>query len=255
MKRQKAMPRPNEPRGTDFRTALSADDAKLVKQAIWNGETQANVAAHFNISQGTVHRMVKGRAYHEFPWPDGTYGALPVERLHRKKERKPDDLHLPDAAASDSPIGTVIDDAIDKYFQTDNETTRQRAIEDMAAQADAVLEDFILEDIKEIDPTPRKPKPAPAPAELNDQDMLSWAEIKANASTNPAVVLAIQDQELRKLLQAVFAIIPKTEWHSERAEKMITDLAVTLGVKLKYASLGLGMSHRKPGRKKGSHTR
>lgn len=69
-------------------STLDLEKAKAIKRAIWLGDSQELVAIAFEIAQGTVSRIVNGRAYPQSQWPDGSTGRLTNEqraRLRRKK--------------------------------------------------------------------------------------------------------------------------------------------------------------------------
>ena len=59
---------------------LSAPEVQRVKEMLWQGSAQQDVAAHFGVSQATVSRIQTGEQWTHVRWPDGSSGPLPVER-------------------------------------------------------------------------------------------------------------------------------------------------------------------------------
>ena len=63
-------------------TYLSHETVSVMKQRLWAGQTQQQVADDHMISLNMVVRIVAGRAWEDVPWPDGSIGALSeVQRL------------------------------------------------------------------------------------------------------------------------------------------------------------------------------
>jgi hypothetical protein len=60
--------------------SLTAFIAKDIKQRIWDGVPQSYIAEEFSITQATVSRITNGHQWIEVPWPNGSRGALPIER-------------------------------------------------------------------------------------------------------------------------------------------------------------------------------
>lgn len=67
------------------RTKLDMAVATEIKAMLWLGQTQEQVASDFGIHQTTVSRIVRGKAWYEARWPDGTVGAMSSERAFELK--------------------------------------------------------------------------------------------------------------------------------------------------------------------------
>jgi len=70
---------------------LTPDKVVLLKQLIWAGQTQQQVADDNMMSLGSIAKIVAGTQWHDIPWPDGSIGGLPDAQrqqiaLHRQRE-------------------------------------------------------------------------------------------------------------------------------------------------------------------------
>ena len=64
------------------RSRINAVDALKIKEMLWQGTLQQDVARHFGVSQATISRIQNGAVWALIKWPDGNMGALPPEREH-----------------------------------------------------------------------------------------------------------------------------------------------------------------------------
>ncbi len=60
---------------------LNAVLAEEIKARLWEGEIQAKVGQEFRVSQPQVSRICNGFTWKHIPWPDGSIGALPEDRI------------------------------------------------------------------------------------------------------------------------------------------------------------------------------
>lgn len=60
---------------------LSVDNVLQIKFNLWNGEPQSSVARMFNCSQSNISHIMRGRVHYAIPWPDGSVGPMPTQRL------------------------------------------------------------------------------------------------------------------------------------------------------------------------------
>lgn len=99
------------------RRSLTTEQAALVKQHLWEGRTLRDVARHFSVSYSTVSFIKMGFTYRQVPWPDGSFGEMPLAHAERilsdrtgPGPRRPlaDPLvHTPAAANPDALIETM----------------------------------------------------------------------------------------------------------------------------------------------------
>lgn len=59
------------------RRVITTDTAQQVKDLLWRGRRQSEIAAILGVSQGLVSRIRKGLAFSDLPWPNGTSGPMP----------------------------------------------------------------------------------------------------------------------------------------------------------------------------------
>jgi hypothetical protein len=62
------------------RRKLEAEEVVKVKEMLWQGTAQQDIADHFGISQATVSRIQRGDQWTHIRWPDNSHGPLPIER-------------------------------------------------------------------------------------------------------------------------------------------------------------------------------
>lgn len=63
------------------RLFLTSDDAKQIKELLWEGiKTQQQIAEEFGVQQPMISRILRGHAWAKAPWPDGSIGPMPTDR-------------------------------------------------------------------------------------------------------------------------------------------------------------------------------
>ena len=63
------------------RAPVDKQKARLVKQLLWQGKSQARINAVTGVSQSTVSRIKSGQAHEDVPWPDGSVGEMSARQV------------------------------------------------------------------------------------------------------------------------------------------------------------------------------
>lgn len=59
---------------------LSDLAAQEVKGMLWNGYRHGHVSKFYPVTKQVLQQIMTGETYRDVPWPDGTCGALPIEK-------------------------------------------------------------------------------------------------------------------------------------------------------------------------------
>ena len=203
-------------------TKLSQEDVLEIKQLLYNGLSQTDIADRFDISQPHVSRIVHGIIHGNVEWPDGSIGGADIELLVRRRmELLNRDLSTPvqEITHPITPITSVhdADEDADKTFEKLFNAIREDEIQEFE------------ETITDIGEAPEvKPKQE---TNLNpEQPQLDWDEVLELAPNNAMVSIAKKYPELRKPICITFHNIPKKLWHGTAAKRIVLQTTIGLGI-------------------------
>lgn len=194
--------------------ALTFLTVKQIKDALWKGEHQKEVAERFGISQPTISRILHGEQWYDVPWPDASLGALStyqqaliLRERHsvRSEKRFRRVLHTLTPEAKQQLLSP------EAYQQ---EVDRIAAEEEKALLAAVTVPEgeggsVSIEQDKDLPPA-------------FDED--DWEAITRKAPANKFVKMAIdlKDQNLKMAIIAVFDYLSEDQWEGDMADRLIT---------------------------------
>jgi len=193
--------------------ALNFLTVKQIKDALWKGEHQKEVAERFGISQPTISRILHGEQWYEVPWPDGSLGALSTyQQALILKERH--------SVRSEKRFRRVLHSLTPEAKQQllspeayQEEMDRIAAEEERALVAAVTVPEgeggsVSIEQDKDLPP---------------DFDEAEWEEVARKAPDNKFVKMAIdlKDQNLKLSIIATFEILPEDQWEGDLADRYI----------------------------------
>lgn len=233
---------------------LSYQDVLAIKRRLWDGHKVLDVANEFSISAPYVSNISRGRAWDGIPWPDGSCGAMPVQRKRYIKtvlrsaasspfRRKTDSYK----SVEDGPIEYRDEKGNLLYTDTRSAAERRRDIEEIrrmyerldSGETPQMIQDALDRAKKNMENELANPKPTPEhpkPQTLADQKKLP--KIEALADTNGAALLAwAEPLGLEECLLTVMAGLGPSYWHLDKVMKRNTlKIAEMFGVEIKAAA-------------------
>ena len=243
---------------TKLSAKLTFEEVKTIKELIWDGKSQADVARIFDVSQPNINRIVHGHTWQEVPWPNMSRGALDMDDFFRRLEAlglrhrrgiinpglANPKYHLAppeitEGEASKEPPEETPEEPPEEP-PTELTPEEREARDKMAAdimtergeQAEEDMELQIAKGIKASAKTARKGKRKPPVKKIRGKK-LPWAQIQKKAPRNPMVVLAIEDKHLRECICIAFRALPETLWNTPKAEQVVKEVGVNLGTPIK----------------------
>ena len=107
----------NLPKGT-----LTTESTLEIKKLLWEGElSQSEIATRFALSQPTVSRIYRGKDWQSIEWPDGSTGAIPLDRhIQLKRDRKKGPTSQPPEHESIQRIAKKVADSVGENLADDN---------------------------------------------------------------------------------------------------------------------------------------
>lgn len=242
----------------DLRLNVRLDEqtARDIKSLLWNGSTQDAIAAHYNISQTTVSRIVRGKQWFKAPWPNGDVGPMPREKAIERKVggdlysegRRLTDVALvnpdtPAMRAQISPKTAGPTKIINPQIYADKGAAAPARPTVEKVQAEVELEkkkkallasdyqrlgeaaeqravDDLESAVQTTDNTARLPRD-----DIKDQtdlNIIPWTDIVKAAPRNNLVKSGLVDATLRPAICQVFAVLPKSEWGKAQARLLVS---------------------------------
>ncbi len=210
-------------------TKLSQQDVIEIKQLLYSGLSQTDIADRFNISQPHVSRIVHGLFHGDIEWPDGSIGGADIELLVRRRlemlkteERQIEKQLLHGERYRQEPLKPITsvydaDEDADKTFEKLFNTIREDEIQEFEETITDVGE---APEIKVKQETKLNP----------EQPQLDWDEVLDLAPSNAMVSIAKKYPELRKPICITFHNIPKKLWHGTAAKRIVLETAIGLGI-------------------------
>lgn len=116
---------------------ITAGTATEIKKRIWEGESQVSISRLLYTSQATVSRICSGQLYADIAWPDGSLGAIDMDKKREMRVKaKAVDLRRAYDRASIPDFSGFPDPAPPPNWQTPLVSTQETPIqEDMELRA------------------------------------------------------------------------------------------------------------------------
>lgn len=238
---------------------LTEDDIIELKQKLWDGFLQKQVAELYDLSQPHVSRIVQGDQWPEVPWPDGTYGAINEEHYRNtKKINKERNKRI--IRSSVAPISNIkpedipdLDPQTEEYadimgLSPEAVRTLPEQVElspdEIAEAAGKAMEQQFADDFLSVGDEQRENVEKPKEINISDLEALPWEEVALVDPFNPAIIYAENDIQFREVLCRAFKLIEPVKWDTKLAESLLHQIADGMGYDL-TARFYLGEDRRR----------
>lgn len=232
---------------------LIAHDVILIKDAIWAGGLQRNIAREFAVTQTTISRIMTGHEYNDTSWPDGSIGPLSIERrkkihkgrrsrstavvterLEEKEEEVQKDSVLERIAAETSAARkpASAEQPAEQKEQSKGLSTNEvyAMLEAQSDALDVVEQREMLAAIGAVGKSPTAGKEKKDEEAILITDEYTWKQILQLAAKNPFVEKAVSDKDesLKHAIQIVFKALPDTSWATAQCAKLLKSTMTVL---------------------------
>jgi acyl-CoA reductase-like NAD-dependent aldehyde dehydrogenase len=167
----------------EYMRILVARDIERIKEELWAGNKQRDIAADYGVTQTTISRIMTGHEYYDTAWPDSSIGPLSITRrkeIHTGRRSRASERVL-------SVMENLTSSKAEKAIRTAVEEEPEPAFEEVA---DAV--ELAVETIPQSAEAAKEPEPR-----ITKEEAYSVLEEKADE-------LEAQDQEdMKATLAAV----------------------------------------------------
>lgn len=210
------------------RFPMNEQEAALVKQKIWDGEMQKDIAREHNISQTQVSRIKLGDSWNWIPWPDGTTGPLPAlqERQQMVREYRPDSTPEEIVPLPALPENTSVPQTGPAPLSLDARAAQDQAIRRLR---DEILEEEEQKEREDL--SPKRPRREKARRKVKSQEepppLKTWEECLFEDAEHPLVKEAIStdNKALKRAIQETFSSVSPSIWREAATCQTVRELA------------------------------
>lgn len=209
-----------------------------IKELLWNGATQSQVASIYGITQPAVSRIVTGDSHPNVPWPDGSRGPAPHHKpLIKDFENK--------SIEADQNLTTIYEEKSQEEFQEKlAEEFHEEKFQITSSDIQSAERNLIKETLIDPDIEAAVIKAIQQSLESEENDLIAtiahiesgetetvlppsrvrppcipWRRIKRSLGTTPLFLFveeldAGQKILARRLMGEAYALVPARMWHS-----------------------------------------
>jgi hypothetical protein len=197
-----------------------------IKELLWDGKHQGEIANRFYVTQGHISKINVGATWAEVPWPDGSAGGLAMERKAQLQQAS----HVMQSIGR--PLMNQVSHASPAQLKFREEYAAAEAQvlldEDEARKRKrAADEKDILARVAKQDKADRKKRKKTKPAKTKPLD---WAVVSETASHIGIVAqaLADEDTQLQQAICRAYASLPASHWDDPITLDTIEQIRETL---------------------------
>ena len=224
---------------------ISPETARLVKEALWTGGFQREIARAYGLSQSQVSRIRHGRTWSSVPWPDGSTGALPASAPGAQYKPEPA-LYMMESNPSVSRTPSIQQATVrivspevgeelheNDAIQGSPIRKQEDTIDALRAIREEITEEEEREALEELAiSSPSRETSRKREAEPDREEPWPWERCLREAGGNPLVQEAESsgNKFLKEAIQISFASLDPALWRAPVVQGKIRKLADELAM-------------------------